>query len=206
LSHEIKLAIKVVIIGDGAVGKTSLCRRFLWKTFTHEYKQTIGADFYVYLWDTYLEELNVRVDVKWILYDLAGQFVTFQEIRPQFYMGARAALVVFDISRPETFKSVPIWIYEYWKNVSGRNMIEKRPLVLVGNKIDLREKVTNSVPPEWGKNYAEKLTKSLGFEVPYVETSALYGWGVNEAFKKLLVAVLKYYGLMDRLIKVAEEK
>ncbi len=206
MSHEIKLAIKVVIIGDGAVGKTSLCRRFLWKTFTHEYKQTIGADFYVYLWDTYLEELNVRVDVKWILYDLAGQFVTFQEIRPQFYMGARAALVVFDISRPETFKSVPIWIYEYWKNVSGRNMIEKRPLVLVGNKIDLREKVTNSVPPEWGKNYAEKLTKSLGFEVPYVETSALYGWGVNEAFKKLLVAVLKYYGLMDRLIKVAEEK
>jgi len=206
LSHEIKLAIKVVIIGDGAVGKTSLCRRFLWKTFTHGYKQTIGADFYVYLWDTYLEELNVRVDVKWILYDLAGQFVTFQEIRPQFYMGARAALVVFDISRPETFRSIPIWIYEYWKNVSGRNMIEKRPLVLVGNKIDLREKVTNSVPPEWGKSYAEKLTKSLGFEVPYVETSALYGWGVNEAFKKLLVAVLKYYGLMDRLIKIVEEK
>ena len=206
MANNIKLAIKVVIIGDGAVGKTSLCRRFLWKTFVHEYKQTIGADFYVYSWSTYLDELDTTVNVKWILYDLAGQFVTFQEVRPQFYFGARAALVVFDISRPETFKSIPIWIYEFWKNVSGRNTIEKRPLVLVGNKIDLRDKIEKYVPPEWGYKYAKKLTESLGFEVPYVETSALYGWGVNEAFKKLLLSVLRYYGLMEKLAKVIEEE
>lgn len=197
--RKIKFVLKAVVIGDGMVGKTSLCKRFLKKVFESDYKKTIGADFYVYEQGDYISELDLEIDVKWIIYDLAGQFVTYYEVRPLFYRGAKAALVVFDVARPETFKSIPAWIHEFWKHASERGIIERRPLVIVGNKIDLREKVSNSVPAEKGMEYAKKLSSILGFEVPYVETSALLDLGVDKAFKSLLITVLRYYGVFDRL-------
>lgn len=198
-SGTIKFILKAVIIGDGMVGKTSLCNRFLKRGFTHKYKRTIGADYYMYDQDVVLEDLNTHMHVKWILCDLAGQFA-YYEVRPLFYYGAKAALVVFDISRRETFKSIPAWIYEFWK-YSSKDEIEKRPIVIVGNKLDLREKVPDAVRYDEGLKYAEKISSSVGFEVPYIETSALLGKGVDEAFERLLYVVLRYYGILDRLRK-----
>jgi len=199
-SGTLRIILKAVVIGDGMVGKTSLCNRFMKKGFTHEYKKTIGADYYMYDHEVYIEDLNLTMKVKWILCDLAGQFA-YYEVRPLFYLGAKAALVVFDVSRPETFKSIPAWIYEFWKYAS-KDEIEKKPIVIVGNKVDLREKVPNSVRFEDGLRYAEKISRSLGFEVPYVETSALLGMGVDEAFKKLLLIVLKHYRYWEKIKKM----
>jgi len=196
-SDTLRFILKAVIIGDGMVGKTSLCNRFLKRGFTHEYKRTIGADYYMYDHEVFIRDYNVRMHVRWILCDLAGQFA-YYEVRPLFYYGAKAALVVFDVSRPETFESIPAWIYEFWKYAS-KEELKKKPLVIVGNKIDLREKVKNSVSYEEGLRYAKKISKALGVEVPYVETSALLGKGVDEAFEKLLFIVLQYYGILDKL-------
>jgi len=201
MSRVLKFMLKAVVIGDGMVGKTSLCKRFMKKGFTHEYKQTIGADYYMYSHEVKLEDLNLRLNVKWILYDLAGQFA-YYEVRPLFYYGAKAALVVFDISRPETFMSLPAWIFEFWKYAPG-NIVEKRPIVIVGNKSDLRGKVPNVVPYEKAVEYAEKVSKVTGFKVPYIETSALLVKGVDEAFEMLLRIVLEYYNVLERLKIIA---
>ena len=195
---EVRFMLKAVIIGDGMVGKTSLCKRFMKKGFSHEYKKTIGADYYMYEQNTVLSDLGLRFRVKWILNDLAGQFA-YYEVRPLFYQGAKAALVVFDVSRPETFKSLPAWIYEFWKYASKDNEIEKRPVVIVGNKSDLREKMANPVPQEKAIGYAKKISEATGFDVPYIETSALLGHGVDYAFEQLLRIVIGYYGIKERL-------
>ncbi len=197
---KLKFMLKAVVIGDGMVGKTSLCNRFMKKGFTHEYKRTIGADYYMYDQELALEDYGVSLQVKWILCDLAGQFA-YYEVRPLFYFGAKAALVVFDISRPETFKSIPAWIYEFWKYASKKEL-SKRPIVIVGNKSDLRDKVENTVSRETAEGYAQKIAKSVGFEVPYIETSALLGHGVDEAFKKLLRVVIRHYGVLDKFKKL----
>lgn len=199
-SSEIRFMLKAVIIGDGMVGKTSLCKRFMKKGFSHEYKKTIGADYYMYEQSTVLEDLGMRLRVRWILNDLAGQFA-YYEVRPLFYQGARAALVVFDVSRPETFKSLPAWIYEFWKYASKDGKIEKRPLVIVGNKSDLREKSPSTVPRNKAMEYAKRISEVTGFDVPYIETSALLGHGVDYAFEQLLRIVIRYYGLRERLKK-----
>jgi len=196
-SSRLRFTLKAVVIGDGMVGKTSLCNRFLKKGFTREYKRTIGADYYMYDQHLTLNEIGVSVQVKWILCDLAGQFA-YYEVRPLFYYGAKAALVVFDISRPDTFRSIPAWIYEFWKYAS-KDELSKRPIVIVGNKSDLRDKVENTVPREIALNYAKKISKSLGFEVPYIETSALLGHGVDDAFEKLLLIVIRHYGILNKL-------
>ena len=197
MSTRLKFMLKAVVIGDGMVGKTSLCNRFMKKGFTQEYKKTIGADYYMYDQHLNLSDLDLSLSVKWILCDLAGQFA-YYEVRPLFYYGAKAALVVFDISRPETFKSIPAWIYEFWKYAT-KEELDRRPIVIVGNKSDLRGKVSNTVPKETALRYVEKISSKVGFNVPYIETSALLGHGVDEAFEKLLRIVLVHYGILDRI-------
>lgn len=199
------LAFKAVIVGDDQVGKTTLCKNLFWKAFQHEYKQTIGADFYVYSWHVNLEEFKTQLHVKWLLFDLAGQYSQFQVVRPLLYRGAHAAIVIFDISRPETFKSVPLWIYEFWRNVS-QSAIEKRPFIIVGNKADLREKATNCLPREQAEDYIKQVAKNLDFKPTYIEISALYGWGVEELFKRLLLTILEYYEYSDILLRTSSEK
>lgn len=200
MSSEVRFILKAVVIGDGMVGKTSLCKRFMKKGFSHEYKRTIGADYYMYEQSTVLEDLGLRLRVTWILNDLAGQFA-YYEVRPLFYQGAKAALVVFDISRPETFKSLPAWIYEFWRYAGKNSEIEMRPLVIVGNKSDLRGKSPNVVPRNKAREYAKRISEITGFNVPYVETSALLGHGVDHAFEQMLRVVIRYYGLRKRLKK-----
>jgi len=196
---------KVVVIGDEKVGKTTLCKNFLWGISQHEYKSAMGADFYMYPWYSYLDELKTKLHVRWLLFDLTGQFFEFQTIRPLFYRGAHAAIIVFDISRPETFKSIPVWIYEFWRD-SSPGAVEKRPFIIAGNKADLRGTVENCLPRELAEDYVKRVAKGLNFEPAYVEVSVLHGWNTEDLLKKLLIAILKYYGYTDMLLKTSGEK
>lgn len=179
------LRIKMVLIGEGAVGKTSIARAYLGQAFTSGYKATIGADFYVKR-DVIEDAVMGKVNCEFLIWDLAGQ-VQFTQVRPLYYRGARAAIAVFDITRKETFYALPSWIHEFWKNAGG-----VWPLILVGNKADLRGQ-RECVPQSVGMLYAQKLSQIIGVEVPYVETSALTGYNIRDAFHKLVLVLLAYY-------------
>ena len=64
-------------------------------------------------------------------------------------------------------------------------------MILCGNKIDLRDEVPKSIPPEFGQEYARRLSGALGYEVPYIETSAKTGEKVNEAFFLLGLSIIR---------------
>ena len=174
-----KFIAKVVLLGEGAVGKTSLKRRFMEGTFDPSEQMTIGADFSRIV-------LDISDDIKVILqvFDIAGQ-ARFSEIAPNYYEGAKGAIVIFDVTREETFMAVQNWISILLKYTK-----QKIPIVLVGNKIDLEDQIV--VTENRAQEYAKILSDWLGYPVPYMQTSALKNINVNESFYTLTNNMLDY--------------
>ncbi len=154
--------LKVLIVGDGNVGKTSLVRRYCTGMFTASRVTTIGVDF-----QTQVVALP-QGEVKLSIWDLAGQD-RFQVMRPGFYKGGRAAAMIYDVTDPESFKDLARWRQEVIE------VVPKQPLIVVGNKVDL----PRAQAPEEARAYAD----SIG--APYLETSASTGEGVDELFETI---------------------
>ena len=155
--------VKYIIVGDYAVGKTSLCKVFAHDMFQVEYKPTIGVDIL-----TKTIKIGSKTEVKLQIWDLAGQ-QRFFEVMADYYKGAKGGAVVFDITRLESFESVVDWVKTVRKH-SG-----DIPLILVGNKIDLE--TLRIVEREEATEAAKKL-KLIG----YIETSAKLKRNVSEVF------------------------
>ena len=155
------IATKLILIGDGRVGKTSLCSHLKTKTISGKYSLTVGLNIEVH------ETLLQGTSVKLVLWDLAGQ-QRFGCIRSDFYLGARVALIVFDVQNRGSFFDVKHWIRELKRHSPNT------PFILVGNKSDiLRREVTK----EEGMSVAKE------YSAPYFETSALEGENVEELFQ-----------------------
>ena len=168
---------KIVLIGDGGVGKTAIRERYLGHGFKAQYNLTIGADFAMY---------NTQIDgapIRYQIWDLAGQ-QRFDLVREVYYRGCVGALLVYDVTRPESYFNIPKWINEYWsKNGRGR-----LPLVVVANKIDMRELADETISTEQGWVLTQRLsnlTKPDGFECNFIETSAKTGINIAKAFDLL---------------------
>jgi small GTP-binding protein len=168
---------KVVMIGAGGSGKTALVNRFLTNKFSEQYIVTIGSQFAVKT--VSVENNNGReVVVKLLVWDLAGQ-ERFDFIRSAYYRGSKGALLVFDTTRKSTFKALPKWITE-----TEDALNERIPMILLANKVDLEgERVIST---EDGKQFVEE--NSLN---GYLETSALTGMNVEEAFQILAKNTIK---------------
>ena len=171
---------KIVLIGDGAVGKSTLRKRFMGKTFDATYIMTVGADFAAKIMEVDGET------VKFVIWDLAGQ-PHFREVRASFYKGARGALVVYDIARRKTYENVLSWVNEFLKNVERRDVA----VVLVGNKVDLRGEGGSMISEEEGLRLRDAIEEKFGIPVSFIETSAKTGENVEEAFCTLARELLK---------------
>ena len=125
-------------------------------------------------------------EVTLIIWDLAGQ-PRFSAVREGFYIGTRGALLVFDITRPDTYEQLANWVRELIKNNKNR----KVPMVLIGNKNDLRGSLHTTIPEEYGAKYAKALSQWSGYNIPYIETSAKYGDNVEKAFENLVQEIIK---------------
>ena len=158
---------KIVMLGDGAVGKTAMTTRFTQNFFDSDYKRTIGSDFAIKRLT--LEDIDAKVTLQ--VWDLAGQ-PRFESVRQGFYRGARGGLLLYDVTRRRTFLNV-----ENWKEEAFKNLKNEIPLILVANKVDLKD--SRVVAPEEGEEFAKK----NGFI--YVESSALTGENVEEAYANL---------------------
>lgn len=177
--------MKIVLAGDGGVGKTSLRKSYLGEGFKVQYDMTIGADFSVY---------KTEIDghhIKFSIWDLAGQ-PRFKIIRERYYTGTLGALLLFDVTKRESFENLQTWIKEIWNfNGFGRPI----PIIILGNKVDLRDQYPESISNEIVQRYCVKLseqTKQYGFEIKYLETSAKTGLNVKEAFESLARVYLDY--------------
>ena len=164
---------KIVMLGDGAVGKTALTTRFTQGGFEADYKRTIGSDFAIK--KLRLEDIDANVTLQ--VWDLAGQ-PRFEVVRQGFYRGARGGLLVYDVTRRRTFLNTGNWKSECFKNLD-----KEIPLVVVANKVDLAD--SRIVTQEEGEKYAKK------HDFLYVESSALTGENVEEAYASLCRAMIQ---------------
>ena len=173
---------KITLLGDGAVGKTSLRKRYMGQGFTTQHLMTIGADFAI------LEKEIEGHKLTWQIWDLAGQ-ESFKKVRSMYYKGCFGALLVFDMTRRSSFENLDIWLKELYRH-SGRGKV---PVIVLANKADLADQ--REVTPEEAMEYVAKLQKSVvkeGIEVKYLETSALTGLNVEEAFNMLGESIMKH--------------
>ena len=128
MSYKRKTFVKLIVIGDSSVGKTSLIQRYVNKTFVSQYSATIGADFL---------SKEVLIDDKVCalqIWDTAGQ-EKFQSLGPAFYKGSEGCIIVYDITNSQSFENVKIWREEFLNHSSPKNP-EKFPFLIIGNKVD----------------------------------------------------------------------
>ncbi|KAG0498108.1 hypothetical protein HPP92_002438 [Vanilla planifolia] len=168
---------KIVLIGDSAVGKSNLLARFARDEFYRNSKSTIGVEF-----QTQKMELDGK-EVKAQIWDTAGQ-ERFKAVTSAYYRGAVGALVVYDISRRQTFDSIGRWLNELHTH-SDMNVVT----ILVGNKTDLKD--AREVSTDEGKALAE------AHGLFFMETSALDNSNVKAAFETV---VKEIYEIISRKV------
>lgn len=152
---------KIVIAGNGRVGKTSLMHRYVAGEFNRSYSVTIGADFASREVDMGSETIRL------VIWDLAGQ-QRFHVVREGFYRGAKVVILVFDITYAVSWNDLVLWEQEVTQRAPDAQV------VVVGNKTDLQNK--RVIPYDMAYQWAQK--RRYG----YVETSCATGAGVDDLF------------------------
>lgn len=173
----IELHIKILVVGESNVGKTSILQRYINDFFSSKYKATIGVDF---LLKTIVWKTGTLLSLQF--WDIAGQ-ERFGHLTPMYYRSAAGAFVVFDSSEPKkrSLEFVPRWKEDLDTNLSTNE--SKLPVVLIANKIDDPE---SSIDEE----EMERICAEMGF-VGWAKTSAKTGEGIENAVKMLVAAILK---------------
>ena len=165
---------KMIFVGDQGTGKTCILNRFATNQFDEQYQTTIGLDF---------QSKNVSIhdqDVRLLLYDTAGQ-EKFRSLIPMYIRESNIILLVYDITRKESFDNIPRWFSDVL-NIKSNEAI----YVLVGNKIDLKDQ--RKVTYNEGKKLADE--KNIIFE----EVSAKTGENFEELFRdKIYESIYKKY-------------
>jgi len=159
VSNQKPLELKLLMLGDAGVGKTSLILRYCDDYFTDTFISSMGSDF---------KEKSVVIEgqpVSVELYDTAGQ-ERFRKVTSSYFRGGQGVMIVFDVNNPASFENV-----RKWKTEVDRYAEDEVAIVLVGNKTDLERRVS--------EESARKLAAELG--LPYTETSCKKPSGVEEA-------------------------
>ncbi|CAG9334121.1 unnamed protein product [Blepharisma stoltei] len=173
--------VKVVLIGDAAVGKSSLLSKYVDEEFETAYNCTIGVDFKIK--SLIIDNKKVKLQV----WDTAGQ-ERFKPITNCYFRSSNGCVAVYDICNRESFDNVKIWINDYREN----NSIESiENVLLVGNKIDKAE--GREVSYDEGKKYAESS------KCEFLEASAKSGEGVNELFEAVSKMIIVKMSLAESL-------
>ncbi|GAB0089897.1 ras-related protein Rab-23 [Sergentomyia squamirostris] len=162
--EELEIAIKVVIVGNGGVGKSSMIQRYCKGIYTKDYKKTIGVDFL---------ERQIEIegeDVRIMLWDTAGQ-EEFDAITKAYYRGAQACVLTFSTTDRLSFEAIKDW------KMKVENECGEIPTVIVQNKVDLMEQAV--VHPE----EAEMLARHLGCRL--IRTSVKEDVNVGSVFRYL---------------------
>ncbi|CAI9286365.1 unnamed protein product [Lactuca saligna] len=173
-----RMLLKVIILGDSGVGKTSLMNQYVNRKFSNQYKATIGADFLTK--EVQFENKLFTMQI----WDTAGQ-ERFQSLGVAFYRGADCCVLVYDVNVMKSFDSLNNWREEFLIQASPSDP-DNFPFVLLGNKIDIDGANGRVV----SKKKAKAWCASKG-NIPYFETSAKEGINVEAAFQCIATNAVK---------------
>jgi len=174
-------SFKVILMGDGAVGKTTLINRYTTGVFTARTSMTIGVDFRV-------KKITIQDKVISLqLWDFMGE-ERFRKVLPVYVAGADGGIFMFDLTRYDTFKNIKNWTEVIKECVDEQE--NPLPMVLVGGKSDLA--FIKAVESFYGK----KLAEDNPFFISYVECSSKTGENVDLIFETIAKAMLKREGLI----------
>eukprot|EP00388_Colpodella_angusta_P021925 GDKJ01055933.1.p1 GENE.GDKJ01055933.1~~GDKJ01055933.1.p1 ORF type:complete len:200 (+),score=42.37 GDKJ01055933.1:46-645(+) len=163
--------LKILILGEAAVGKTNIMQRFCGEKFSEKYLITLGVDFKDKLIEVDGQQVTLSV------WDTAGQ-EQFRALTPAYFRAADGCFIVYDITNKESFHLVQNWIDTIYQEPDT-----KITCVLVGNKTDL---AANRVVPE---SSAQQLAEHI--KTKYIETSAKTKENIDDAFYLLTREILK---------------
>ncbi|MHA2023646.1 MAG: Rab family GTPase [Candidatus Thorarchaeota archaeon] len=170
---------KVNIVGNGTVGKTSMLNRFVTGVFDSAYKTTIGSQFAVKL-----VPLSNDKSAYLQIWDVAGQ-ARFDAVRKMYYSGTAGIIIVYDITRESSFKSVQKWVHEAFENTA-----KEIPVAIVGNKADLQDERT--VDSARGATYAAAISEKFDVPTIFLETSAVTDQNIDKIFSEFAEAIIHY--------------
>ena len=159
--------IKILTLGATQVGKTSIVLRYSEDKFNYNKIATIGIDFKIKI----IKKGNERIKVS--IYDTAGQ-ERFQNIVKHYYKGANGVLLIYDITKRDTFKNLDFWI----KDLEDNSDIDNLFIYLIGNKNDMEDK--REVSWVEASNYAKEK------KLPYIEVSAKTGNNIKKLFDEVI--------------------
>ena len=163
---------KVLLLGDASVGKTSFTKRYCYNIFNPSERLTIGVDFHVKTIDLHGKKVKLQI------WDIGGE-ERFRFLLPTYCLGANAAFLLYDITRPQTLDNISEWT----------NIVRQKggpvPIMLVGSKIDL-EKSQRNIPREYGIQIAEKHSMTS-----FSEISSKTGQNVTKTFEVLTELTLE---------------
>ena len=165
--------VKCVLLGESAVGKSSLINRFINDTFIKDSLPTLVGCYSTK--EKYYEEYNQKI--KYEIWDTAGQ-EKYRSINKIFYQDACVALLLYDITQKDSYEAIKDYWYNEVKEYSPNNVI----IVIVGNKSDLYEH------EQIDENEVKEYCKSIN--VLFKQTSAKSGEGINELFEMIGLKIL----------------
>ncbi|KAH7542383.1 hypothetical protein FEM48_Zijuj02G0067600 [Ziziphus jujuba var. spinosa] len=187
VDHEYDYLFKIVLIGDSGVGKSNILSRFTRNEFCLESKSTIGVEFATRT----LQAMGFEVEGKTVkaqIWDTAGQ-ERYRAITSAYYRGAVGALLVYDITKRQTFDNVQRWLREL-RDHADSNIV----IMMAGNKSDLSH--LRAVSEDDGQALAER--EGLSF----LETSALEAINIEKAFQTILTEI---YHIVSKKALAAQE-
>lgn len=192
-------SFKFIIIGEHEVGKTSIIRRFAQKRFYGDYRATIGLNVLSHKFESFGNHISVS------LWDIGAQEY-FKRFRKTYYSGAQAAFIVFDTTSRESFDHVKKWYNELMEFSQNKDI----PIIIVGNKVDLQDQ--RQIQFKEGAKLAKDLSELASFSeksdltpfsdlsnlskgtqtrISFIETSALTGDNIQEAFSLISYHFIK---------------
>jgi len=181
MSKEKEQNFKVMVLGDAAVGKTSIIRRYVHNFFSAHHKTTVGVDFHLKLLT--VGEKTVRMQ----LWDIAGQ-ERYGQISRVYYKNSFGAMIVYDVTNPVTFETVAKWKEQIDQRVQLPNG-SPLPVVLIGNKCDLEE-------ADIDQTQLDKFCSEKGF-ISWFDTSAKLNLNIDKACRTLVQAIMSHDDLFD---------
>ena len=169
-NKEYDLLFKLILIGDSYVGKSNILLKYLKNQFNENSKTTVDVEF---------DTKNIIINNKRIkiqIWDTAGQ-ERYRSITSAYYKGTKGALIVYDITRKNTFDNIDKWITDLKLN-GDKNIC----IIILGNKSDLIDK------REINKN--DGIKKAKMYKTAFLETSALNGDNISKAFDELIEQIV----------------
>nr|MDO8134441.1 Rab family GTPase [Candidatus Njordarchaeum guaymaensis] len=168
LVPEAGLVFKVILVGDAAVGKTSIVNKHLTSAIKEKYFPSLGANVATKDYDIAGSHVTLKI------WDIAAQ-EKFSWVRQKYYMMAKAGIIVYDVTKPGTFENVRFWFADL-----KTYLPDKIPMILIANKIDL--------PAIVDMKAGQRLADEIGAE--FIETSAMTGENIQKAFERITETLL----------------